>query len=153
MIMKKIFLIPLLLVFINQVQGQKNWKLIYENDADGNAIFGELNDLISAFQRAESIRIYFKMGKGATFVEHTALVKFSTITNSPHGRFVTAQIDPIIGQIPDYEKGQVRLKENLEWALIASTTGQNDQMTRNTITGEIVDHTVRQWGTKWYVQE
>ena len=72
--------------------------------------------------------------------------------NSPNGRFVTAQIDPIVGQRPDFNKELVLLKENLEWTLIASTTGKNDTMTRNIIDGTIVDHRILLWGTKWFVK-
>ncbi len=135
---------------------QDNWKLVYENDAEGNAIVGTLDELISSVQKGENIRIYFKMGRAdrpETFVEHTALVKFTTIMHSPKGKFVTAQIDPIVGQVPSYEKEIVLLKENLEWSLIASSKGNNDMMTRNVITGEIVDHSQRRWGTKWFVEK
>ena len=135
---------------------QDNWKLIYENDAQGNTVTGKLEDLISSIQNGEDIRIYFRMGRPTQpeiFVEHTTLVKFTTIMNSPNGQFVTAQIDPIVGQTPDFNNKTVTLKENLEWSLIASTTGSNDQMTRNTITGEIVNHSIRKWGTKWFVRE
>ena len=131
---------------------QHQWKLIYENDASGKAIYGELIDLIGAVQQGASIRIYYRSSGDSTFVEHTAMVKFSTILNSPKGRHVCAQIDPIIGQKPNFEEGIITLKENLEWSLIVSTTGKNDQMTRNVITGEVVNHSFRNWGTKWFVK-
>lgn len=73
--------------------------------------------------------------------------------NSPKGQFVTGQIDPIVGQLPDFDKEQVLLKENLEWSLIALTNDNNDTMTRNVITGEITNHEIRNWGTKWYVEK
>ncbi len=134
---------------------QENWKLVYENDGKGKAIHGSLEELISAVQNGETVRLYFMMGRVNDpdfYVEHTAIAKYFTIMNSPKGRFVTAQINPIIGQIPDFDQEQVLLKENLEWSLIASSNGQNDTMTRNVITGEIVDHQIRRWGTKWFVQ-
>ena len=134
---------------------QNNWRLIYENDAEGRPITGSLDALISAVQNGEMVRIYFKMGRVSEpdfFVEHTATAKYFTIMNSPKGRFVTAQIDPIVGQIPDFDKEQVLLKENLEWSLIASSNGQNDTMTRNVINGEIINHRIYRWGTRWFVQ-
>ena len=133
---------------------QDNWQLIYENDDQGNTISGTLDELISSIQNGKSIRIYFRMGRKdqpQIFVEHTALIKFTTVMNSPNGQFVSGQIDPIVGQIPNFEKESVLLKENLEWSLIASTNGKNDTMTRNVITGEIIDHRQVQWGTKWFV--
>lgn len=151
----KICILLLVLASAGNSIAQENWTLIYENDANGKAIQGELADLISAIQRGEVIRIYFQMGRASTpefFVEHTAEVKFTTIMNAPEGTFVTAQIDPIVGQTPDFSGKQVLLKENLEWSMIASTSGNNDTMTRNVITGEIVNHEVRQWGIKWFIQ-
>ncbi len=100
---------------------QENWKMIYENDAEGATVRGEMTELISAIRNGENIRIYFKMARKnqpEIFVEHTALVKFTTVMNSPNGQFVTAQIDPIVGQVPNYEEGVVLLKENLEWLLL-----------------------------------
>lgn len=144
----------LFLLISTATLAQGNWKLIYENDEKGNAVKGKLSELITAIRNGESIRLYFRMGRPdepEIFVEHTALVKYITVMNSPKGQFVTAQIDPIVGQIPDFEKEQVLLKENLEWSLIASTNGKNDTMTRNVITGEIVGHRIYQWGTKWFV--
>lgn len=135
---------------------QENWELVYENDRDGNTVTGSLDELISSIRNGKNIRIYFKMGRAKqpeVFVEHTALAKFTTVMNSPNGQYVTAQIDPIVGQVPNYEDGQVQLKENLEWSLIASSSGTNDTMTRNVITGEIVDHRLVRWGTKWFVEK
>ncbi len=151
----KLYIIISFLVFSAVGFSQDGWKLIYENDAEGNPVNGDLEELILAIRNGEMVRIYYNSKKAKhsnTYVEHTALVKFFTIMNSPQGRFVTAQIDPIIGQIPDFEEEKVVLKENLEWSLIASTNGKNDTMTRNLISGEIVGHQIRKWGTKWFIE-
>ncbi|RDY59594.1 hypothetical protein [Flagellimonas nanhaiensis] len=149
--------LTILIIFVSTFcYSQDKWELVYENDAEGAVVTGELNDLISAIQNGQNIRIYFKMARRSNpeiYVEHTALVKFTTVMNSPNGQFVTGQIDPIVGQIPDYEKGLVLLKENLEWSLIASSNGNNDTMTRDVITGEIVGHKIVKWGTKWFVEK
>ncbi|TMU50425.1 hypothetical protein [Flagellimonas algicola] len=152
----KPFITVILLLISTFCFSQDNWKMIYENDAEGVAVQGELTELISAIQNGENIKIYFRMERKSLpdiYVEHTAMVKFTTIMNSPKGKSVTGQIDPIIGQVPDYENEQALLKENLEWALSVSSSGNNDTMTRNVITGEIVDHRVVRWGTKWYVEK
>ncbi|UJH67800.1 hypothetical protein [Allomuricauda sp. SCSIO 65647] len=153
--MKPYFIISFLLISTT-VFSQDNWALVYENDAEGTAVGGSLAELILAIQNGETVRLYYNSmtpDHSDTYVEHTVLAKFITIMNSQHGRFVTAQIDPIVGQIPDFEGKQVLLKENLEWSLIASTNGKNDTMTRNVITGEIVSHQIRRWGTKWFVEK
>ncbi|BFP40266.1 hypothetical protein FGF1_11110 [Flavobacteriaceae bacterium GF1] len=152
----KTFPILLFLLLFTAGFSQTGWKLVYENDAEGKTVNGDLDELVLAIQHGEPVRIYYNSKKPNdpdTYVEHTALVKFFTILNSPEGRFVTAQIDPIVGQIPLFDQGHVLLKENLEWSLIASTNGKNDTMTRNVITGEIVGHQIRSWGTKWFVEK
>ena len=144
------------MVFTTYGFAQNNWELVYENDANGNPIAGTLDELITSIQNGDDIRIYFRMGRPSqpeVFVEHTVLVKFTTIMNSPKGKFVTAQIDPIVGQVPNFEKEIVLLKENLEWSLIASSNGNNDTMTKNVITGEIINHGQIRWGTKWFVEK
>lgn len=154
--MKGLFTLLIYFLVFTGADAQGSWELVYENDAQGNTIFGKLDDLVQAIRAGKSIRVHFIMGKedtSETYVEHTALVKFTTVMNSPRGQFVTGQIDPIVGQVPDFVNQQVKLKENLEWSLIVSTTGKNDQMTRNVVTGEVVSHSVRNWGVKWFEEK
>lgn len=142
------------LLAVSSISAQKDWKLVYENDETGKAVHGTIEDLVSHIRDGRPIRIYYRMGgskPGDRFVEHTTDAKFFTIMNSNGKPLVMAQIDPIVGQTPSFEEGTLLLKENLEWSLIASTTGENDQMTRNVITGEVVNHSTRKWGTKWFV--
>ncbi len=153
--MKLYFFITIVWISVSGFS-QDNWTLIYENDANGTTLYGNLDNFISKIQNGETVRIYYnsmRPGNSDTYVEHTALVKFFTIMNGPKGKFVTAQIDPIVGQVPNFKEEEVVLKENLEWSLIASTTGKNDTMTRNVITGEIVNHEMRRWGTKWFIRK
>ena len=136
----------------SQERENNNWVLIYENDAGGNGLHGDLEDLINTIRNGKDVRIswYYQSPSDKKIkVEHLANAKFITIMSD---QTVLAQIDPIVGQIPDFDSQQIILKENLEWSLIASTNGKNDQMTRNMITGEIVEHTIRNWGTKWFVK-
>ncbi len=154
--MKTQFILTFSLFLLYTVSGiaQGNWTLLYENDKDGQTVRGELSALITAIQNGEEIRIYFnskRPERPERYVEHTCAVKFTTIVNSPDGRFVTAQIEPIIGQTPNATSGEVTFKENMEWCMIASTNGKNDNMMRNVITGEVVSHRIVQRGTKWFV--
>ena len=50
------------LFFCNTIFSQNNWKLIYENDAEGNGLNGNLENLIASIHNGEQIRIYFSMG-------------------------------------------------------------------------------------------
>ncbi|MEO0341476.1 MAG: hypothetical protein AAF242_19980 [Bacteroidota bacterium] len=118
----------ILVLALPKLNAQSNWKLIYENDSKGNTVEGQLADLIQAIRDGEEIRIYWNSkapGKEVIFVEHTTDAKFTTIMNSPAGQFVTAQIDPIMGQTPSFDEEQVILKENLQWTLIAHSNGKH----------------------------
>lgn len=151
--MKKALYLVLILFCCTPLSAQNDWYLVYEHDENGQPLQGNIQDLATAIRNGAAIRIYFKMGRSKEsdfFVEHTTPIKFTSILNSPEGVVIFGQIDPIVGQIPSYQDSTMQLKENLEWSLIASTTGLNDQMTRNVITGKIVNHTTRRWGTKWY---
>lgn len=143
-----------LLCFYSQSFAQGTWALVYENDAQGQAVQGQLEDLVAAVRDGKSVRIYYRSGTPGVserFVEHTALVKFFTILNSPEGLEVMGQLDPIIGQTPDFREMHIAFKENLEWSMIASSTGKHDTMMRNVISGEVLGHEFRRWGIKWFV--
>ncbi len=146
----------LFFIFSTTCYCQSNWKLLYENDSEGNAVEGKLEDLIQAIRDGEEIRIYWNSQSSKedlTYVEHGAHAKFTTIMNSPNGQFVTAQIDPIMGQTPSFDEAHVLLKENLQWVMIAHSNGKQDTMMRNLKTGEILGHKISQRGTKWFVLE
>jgi hypothetical protein len=148
--MKTLFLLSFVLMSVFAL-GQGNWKLVYENDAEGVAVAGKLDDLIAAVRNGESIKIYFRMGTKDDYVEHTVMGKYFTIMNSKQGSVVTAQIDPIIGQTPDSDAGKITLKENLEWEFIAASNGKHDQLMRNMTTGQIYNHVALKFGVKWLV--
>lgn len=153
--MKYTYLLSFLLCCLTSAGfAQEKWVLIYENDAEGKAVHGTMADLIQAVREGKSARIYYRSGTPGVskrFVEHTATVKFFTILNAPEGMQVMGQIDPIIGQTPNFETMQIELKENLEWAMIASTTGKHDTMMRNVISGEVLGHKLYECGIKWFV--
>ena len=131
-----------------------SWKLVYENDASGNSTFGELDSLVHAIRSGAEVRIAWSGGRpndSLIRVEHLANAKFLTIMSS--GKSVQAQIDPIIGQTPDFENQQISFKENLSWCLLASSNGKADHLMRNMITGEIISHQIRQRSFKWFVRK
>ena len=134
------------------VMAQKGtWKLVLENSAKGDIVSGGKEQLINAIRKGMEVRIYWKHESPENpkiKVEHLAPAKFLTIMSN---ETVFAQIDPIIGQTPDFDQEELKLKENLSWPLIAGTNGKFESMTRNMITGEIVSHQVRQVGVKWFV--
>lgn len=152
--MKKLSLLILLFVSVSLLaQGKSDWKLVYHNDKDGKTIEGKISDLIEAVRQGKEIRIYWssqRKSDPSKKVEHFADAKFLTVLSDT---IVFAQIDPIIGQTPSFEKQTIQLKENLEWSLIAASNGKSDTMMRNVVTGEIIGHGQGKFGIKWFIKE
>ncbi len=152
--MRKIFFL-IVLVFISLgsiAQDKSNWKLIYHNDKDGKTIEGKIENLVEAVRIGEKIRVYWSSQRKSDptkKVEHFSDAKFLTILSDT---IVFAQIDPIIGQTPNFDSQTIKLKENLEWSLIAGSNGKSDTMMRNMITGEIVGHGKAKFEIKWYIK-
>ncbi len=142
----------LFLFFLTTMNGQE-WQLLYQNDENGKAVFGELNNLKKAVRSGKDIRIAWGFQhpeKQKVRVEHIADAAFLTIQSDS---IVYAQIRPITGQTPDFENFQMLLKENLEWIFIGGTSGAMDTMMRNVITGEIISHQLRTSNFKWFVKD
>lgn len=152
--MKNILLFSTIFVFSLNLwcQDQGPWELVYHNDKSGKTLAGDVQTLIADVRNGERIRIYwfFQHPTDKTIkVEHLTEAKFLTILSDA---VVLAQIDPIIGQSPDFDAQRIDLKENLEWSFIASSNGKCDTMTRNSTTGEIMDHKSRTYEVKWFVR-
>ncbi len=152
--MKKLSLLILLFISISlSAQDKNNWKLIYHNDKDGKTIAGKITDLVEAVRLGEKVRIYWSSQRKSDptkKVEHFADAKFLTVLSDT---IVFAQIDPITGQTPSFEKQTIQLKENLEWSLIAASNGKSDTMMRNVITGEILGHGQTSFAIRWYIKK
>lgn len=146
-----LFLLILLCVFASS--SAQEWKFVYHNDADGNAIDGDIKELIKAVYDGKEVRVAWwsrKNEEGVSRVYHVADAAFLTIMMDS---VVMAQIRPIYGQTPEFKNYTITLKENLEWVQITGTNGNHDSMMSNTATGEIVGHGIRKAGAKWYVKQ
>jgi hypothetical protein len=149
-----IFSAGLFIFLINEAAGQqKEWKLLYHHDKHGLAIEGELSNLIRAIRDGEHIRIYWihqHSPNKKIKVEHAADAKFLTIVS---GSVVYAQIDPIDGQIPDFDSLAITLKKDLSWTLIAGTNGKHDTITREISTGKMTEYKSYTWEVKWFAMK
>ena len=146
------YLMIIVLTTLSNLLFAQNWKVIYENGAEGRALQGNIDELKEAIRLGEEVRIAWGFQhpqQKDIRVEHLADASFLTIQSDS---IVHAQINPIYGQSPDFDQGIILLKENLEWVFIGGTNGKMDSMTRNTITGEIVNHSMRNSRFKWYVR-
>lgn len=148
--MKRLSIIVVLLLICSIGHAQK-WTRVYQNDAEGKAVSGSVKGLIEAVRAGLPIRVGWS-GQSPTNprikVEHIADAKFLTIMSD---ETVFAQIDPIIGQTPDFDQQFIQLKEGTSWVLIAASNGKSDAMTTNTTTGEVLGHNQRARAIDWYV--
>ncbi len=151
-LLRTTFVIVLGVLMTFATNAQDNWRLVYENDENGNAVKGSLDELIALIRSGEEVRISWggqSPDDPIRKVEHFADAKFLTIMSD---RTVQAQIDPITGQTPDFDDQSISFKENLEWSMIASSNGKTDRMMRNPITGEIASHQIRKAKVSWFVR-
>ena len=109
------------------------WQLVYKNDANGNAVYGNKAELLDAVRLGYPIRI----GWGGTRVEHVADADFLTIFN---GDEVFAQIKPIIGQRPQMSDDSLKIafRPNNKWVKIAGTNGYSTSLMTNYLQDTIV---------------
>ena len=127
--------------------GLSTWQMIYKNDQDGQALFGDKSKLIAAVRLGYPVRI----GWGSTRVEHVADADFLTIFE---GKEVFAQIRTIVGQTPriDGDSLKIRFRVNNTWTKIAGTNGYSTGLMadhfKDTIVGGGTD---RYSSTTWYV--
>lgn len=158
--MKKTFIASLLFFISIATFGQKQnptieseWSLVYSNDENGNAVAGDLRKLIDAVRNGETVRISWTIEHPTNKnikVEHFADATFITILCDST---VFTQIDPIVGQTPSVRDKFITLKENVEWAFSASSTGNNDSMNMNKKTGDVIDHKPFKCGIKWFTRK
>ncbi len=146
-----------LLIFLagtnTYAQSEKNWVLIYENGEDGQALSGNKQDLIEAVQNADDIKVswvHVISEEPLQKIEHTAEANYVTIIND---ETVLAQLKPFIGQSPDFDALHIILDENIEMAIVVSTSGKNNYIKRNTITGEIIAHNSGKRAYRWFVRD
>ncbi|MEM9719160.1 MAG: hypothetical protein AAGA10_07935 [Bacteroidota bacterium] len=126
---------------------EAGWQKVFQNDADGNVVFGNKSDLVDAVRLGYPIRI----GWGSNRVEHVADADFLTIFQ---GEEVFAQIQTIVGQAPrmDGDSLKIRFRTQNHWTKIAGTNGYATAfMTdyfQDTLVGGGID---RYATTTWYV--
>jgi hypothetical protein len=154
--MKRTLLLIVFLLCGMFMRAQHPWALIYENDASGSALQGNFQELLEAVRNGQEIRIYFIMGdpnQAGGHAEHLVDVPFLTILNTDKGQTLYAQISEIKGQVPDMEGNRLGFHEAYEWTLLASTNGENEQLIKNPLTGEVIFQKKSRWGTKWFVRK
>ena len=149
--MTRLFSLLLLLLLLCACQPPKEstagWQKVFQNDANGQTVFGEKSKLLDAVRLGYPVRI----GWGSTRIEHVADADFLTIFE---GKEVFAQTTSIIGQAPriDGDTLKVRFRMQNHWTKMAGTNGYSTGfMTdyfQDTLVGGGID---RYTATTWYV--
>ncbi|MDW3650297.1 MAG: hypothetical protein R8P61_24700 [Bacteroidia bacterium] len=147
--MNRLYLFLLILLFSCQAQipTQAGWQKVFQNDAEGNAVFGNKAQLMDAVRLGYPIRI----GWGSNRIEHVADADFLTIFE---GEEVFAQIRSIIGQAPriDGDSLKVRFRSQNHWTKIAGTNGYSTGMMTDYFKDSLVGGGIdRYTATTWYV--
>lgn len=128
------------------IKNEGGWQKVYQNDQDGQSMYGEKDKLLNAVRLGYPVRI----GWGSSRIEHVADADFLTIFQ---GEEVFAQIKKIIGQAPSIQNDSLKInfrKEN-HWTKIASTNGYTSTLMTNYLNDSIVGGRERYSTTTWYV--
>ncbi|MEM8765788.1 MAG: hypothetical protein AAGD88_18375 [Bacteroidota bacterium] len=126
---------------------ESGWKMVYRNDENGTATFGDKAELLDAVRLGYPIRI----GWGSNRVEHVADADFLTIFQ---GEEVFAQIRSIIGQAPriDGDSLKIRFRTQNHWTKIAGTNGYSTGLMTDYMNDSLVGGGMdRYTATTWYV--
>lgn len=127
-------------------QSNSGWQKVYQNDASGEATFGDKQKLMDAVRLGYPVRI----GWGSTRVEHVADADFLTIFEGE----VFAQIRTIVGQAPVIEGDsvKVRFRTQNHWTKISGTNGYSTGFMTDYFEGAVVGGGIdRYTSTTWYV--
>lgn len=116
-----------------------HWRLIYENNADGDALTGSKQELVEAVRQGQPVRIV-TVGRR---IEHAADAGFLSVFEGE----VFAQIEAIEAQRPTLNPTRMGYRDpGTKWRMIVGTNGmvtaQMDGQEPNARTGH----------TRWFVQ-
>ncbi|MDX2305965.1 MAG: hypothetical protein NW226_24360 [Microscillaceae bacterium] len=148
-----IFVVGILMESFAAKPYERNWILIYENDAQGKCLYGDKKDLIRAIQTGNEIRIYWQdydLTNHQIRGEHSASAKFLTIEKD---HTIQAQIEPVVEQVLDFNQTKTNTQENLELSLIVSTSGKNEMISKNAQPGEFLALKTMRSGVKWFIKK
>ena len=133
---------------------EPQWQLIYKNDANGNSVFGDKQDLIRAVRNGNPIKIGYggKLRSDSTLtLEHVFEAHFFTILNDEE---VYAQMQPIIGQDPLIEKDTTHIIfRETQWNILVGTNGFSDRLTMSLSQDSILGHNQRNMNISWFVKK
>ncbi|MEM9361972.1 MAG: hypothetical protein AAGA43_05010 [Bacteroidota bacterium] len=133
---------------------ENDWRLVYRNDANGETLFGEKQELLNAVRNGNPIKIGYggQLRSDTTLtIEHVFEAHFFTILNDSE---VYAQMASIIGQNPLIEKDTTNiLFRNTQWNIIVGTNGFSDRLTMSLARDTILAQNQRNMNVSWFVKK
>ncbi len=129
------------------------WQLVYKNDANGQAVFGNKQELIDAVRSGKTVKIGFggQLRSDTTLtLEHVFEAQFFTILNDNE---VYAQMLPIIGQNPLIEKDTTNIIfRETHWNILVGTNGFSDRITMSLSKDSVLGHNQRNMNISWFIK-
>lgn len=155
MLLKRLSLLSLLVILhgCDSKTDIPDWHLVYRNDAEGNAVVGNKEELISLVRSGKPIRVGFggRSSRDTTrSIEHVADVQFLTIQDNQE---VFAQISQIIGQAPAREDDglKIRFRTANKWTTIRGTNGYTTALMVDYLADSLANAPRdNKSGTSWY---
>jgi hypothetical protein len=127
-----------------------NWRLMYVNGPDGEALGGERERLLAALRRGSPVRVAWGEAApdGAWSVEEFASTTFVNIMG---GRDVVAQIEPAAIQSHYTDPDRAGLRVPLtEWHAVIATTGRFEAVMVDRRSGAERRRLVQRTTVHWY---
>ncbi len=137
---------------VSSSNGQNcGWQQVFANDEDGNSVFGQKPNLVEAVRSGYDVRVGF----GEKPIEHYADAKFLTVIDGQiiQGE-VFAQIETIVGQLPEVENDSLKLRFRTwnHWTKMVATTGYSTAIMTDYQTDTLVNGNVdRKAAIRWFV--
>ncbi len=125
------------------------WRLLFQNDAEGNAIGGDRQHLLNALQRGSPLRVAW----GIEQEDGTSVVEFAAVgfTSLMNGRDLVVQFHPTLIQTDYIDATQAALRRPpLEWRALMSTDGRFDAVMVDLETGTVERRLPQRARMSWY---
>ncbi len=126
------------------------WRFVYANGPQGEAVAGDRAALIAAVRRGSPLRVGWgeAAAEGAWSVEEFAAVGF---TNLIGGKDLVVQLEPALIQTNYIDAGKAELAEpTLEWRALIATDGRFEAQMRDAATGKLVRTLKQRTRVHWF---
>jgi hypothetical protein len=125
------------------------WRLLFQNDSNGNEVGGSREHLLNAVRRGSPLRVAW----GVDQQDGTSVVEFSDVgfTSLINGHDLSVHLHPALIQTDYLNADRAALRQPaLEWRALMSTTGRFDALMFDINTGEVFRRLSQRAHMSWY---